>query len=253
MAALAHARHAYGLARSLWMYYGKPGQGRRLRAFYAELVRPGDLCFDIGAHVGNRTRCFRALGARVVAVEPQPRLAAFLRRILNGDPGVTLVEEAIGAAPGELELLVSARTPTVSTGSRAFLDAVGKVPSFAWVAWDERVRVPVTTLDALIARFGVPAFVKVDVEGMEAEVLAGLSRPVPALSFEVIPAFKENALACLDRLAALGRWRFNVSIGERQSWLFAPWVGADAIRGWLDRLAPEADSGDVYARLDAPS
>ena len=44
--------------------------------------------------------------------------------------------------------------------------------------------VPVTTLDALIERHGVPSFVKVDAEGFEEEVLQGLSRSIKALSFE---------------------------------------------------------------------
>ena len=45
-----------------------------------QFVKPGDLVFDIGAHLGNRTRAFVALGCRVVAVEPQPHVARMLRR-----------------------------------------------------------------------------------------------------------------------------------------------------------------------------
>ena len=67
---------------------------RRRRAamdrLYAAFVRPGDLVFDIGAHVGDRVAAFRRRGARVVAVEPQPALVAALRLIYGRDPAVAV-------------------------------------------------------------------------------------------------------------------------------------------------------------------
>jgi hypothetical protein len=45
---------------------------RAMDALLSRFVRPGDLAFDIGSHVGDRVSSFRRLGARVVAVEPQP-------------------------------------------------------------------------------------------------------------------------------------------------------------------------------------
>jgi FkbM family methyltransferase len=241
---------AYGLGRSLWMYWGSPRQLARLRRFYGGLVRPGDLCFDIGAHVGNRTLTFAGLGARVVAVEPQPLFAGFLRRLCARRPAVTVLPVAVGAAPGMVDLVISRATPTVTTASAGFLEAVAAVPSFAWVKWDDRVAVPVTTLDALIATHGVPAFVKIDVEGMEPEVLAGLSRPLPLVSFEFVPAHRDAALRCVARLEALGRYRFNVSLGESMAWTFPAWQDAGAVAAWLAARPATGDSGDVYARLE---
>ena len=57
-------------------------------ALYARFVRPGDLAFDIGAHVGDRIGSFRRLGARVVALEPQPLCARAIRAIYAGDDKV---------------------------------------------------------------------------------------------------------------------------------------------------------------------
>jgi FkbM family methyltransferase len=219
-----------------------------MRAFYGAFVRPGALCFDIGAHVGDRTRCWRRLGAaRVVAVEPQPDFARLLRLLCWRDPGVTVVEQAVGSAPGTLALRVSPRTPTVTTGSDAFIAETTRVTSFAWVDWSGRVEVPVTTLDALIEAHGEPAFAKIDVEGMEHEVLAGLSRPLQALSFEFVPSSMSSALASLERLEELGRYRFEVSLGEEMRPRLGRWVDAASMRRWLTEREPEGDSGDVYA------
>ena len=73
------------------MYYGRPGGAAALDRFYRPFVPTGGLCFDIGAHVGNRTRCWSRLGARVVAVEPQGDFARFLRWLFRADPRVTIL------------------------------------------------------------------------------------------------------------------------------------------------------------------
>jgi len=242
-------RELFGLARSLWLYR-RPGRQRGLRRMYAPFVGPGDLVFDVGAHVGDRSLAFAALGGRVIAFEPQPTLAAWLRRSLAGREGIELVEQAVGAEPGVAELQISRATPTVSSlNARWTRDIGARNPGFSRVRWDRRVEVPVTTLDRLIDIHGCPRFCKIDVEGHEAEVLAGLSTPLPALSVEFVAGALEVARACVDRLEQLGNYGFDFVIGEQREFQWGEWRSADAVREWLARGADGVASGDLYARL----
>mgnify|MGYP000352193282 CR=1 FL=1 len=242
------ATTALGIIRSLLIYYAIPGRAGRLRRFYAPFVQPGDVCFDVGAHVGNHTRAMRRLGARVIAVEPQPDLARLLRRWYGNDPAVSVVEAAVGAQAGEQALYVSARHPTVTTLSRDWIDSVGADRSFAGVEWRVAGATPVTTLDALIAQFGEPAYCKIDVEGYEVEALRGLSRPLQAVSFEFIPAALDLALACIERLSQLGEYVYNWTVGEQMRLREPGWLDGEAMAARLRSLPPHHRSGDVVAQ-----
>lgn len=242
-------RTVRGILRSLRIYYGNRRHSAAMDRLYTQFVRPGDLVFDIGAHVGDRVAAFRRLGARVVAVEPQPALVKTLRLLYGRGHDVTIEAVAVGRTAGKLELSINIDNPTVSTASADFIAAAAGAPGWEGQRWDKRLRVPMTTIDALITRHGMPAFIKIDIEGFEGEALAGLTKPVPALSFEFTTIQRDVARACLARCRALGYTRFNAALGESGKFKHSDWIEADALLDWLDALPPEANSGDVYARL----
>jgi len=250
---MSRADRIIGLARSLLVYHAIPWRQRRMQRLYRQFAPPGAVVFDIGAHVGNRARALAALGCRVIALEPQPDFARVLRLLFGGNSRVEVVEAAVTGAGGEVWLSVSERTPTVSTTASAWRDARAREPGFGGVEWNRRIRVRTVTADALIAQYGVPAFVKIDVEGGEPAVLDGLTSPVSALSFEYLPGAIDEVRACVDRLAALAepeaRYEFNWSVGESYRLASPEWLDANGIVAALTALGTGARSGDVYARL----
>ena len=236
---------AFGIARSLVIYW-RPGRQQGLQNLYRPFITPGAPAFDVGAHLGDRSAAFQALGARVIALEPQPGLARWCHRMV-GQP-LTLLPMAAGPASGTAHIAISSSNPTVSTLAHAWREQVSQHnPGFASVNWNTRLAVDVTTLDALIACYGLPCFIKIDVEGYEADVLAGLSQSVPALSFEFVAGTLDVSHDCIRKLRQLGDYRFNVVEGEQRVFRWSGWKTADQIDAWLSAGADQLSSGDIYA------
>src|SRR4051794_158931 len=154
-------RTARGVLRSLRIYYGDSARAEAMDRLYRNFIRPGDLVFDLGAHVGDRIGSFRRLGARVVAVEPQSALVRTLRLLYGRDDHVTIEAAAIGDQEGEVDLHLNIANPTISTASRDFVRSAASAPGWQSERWSRSVRVPQRTIDGLIARHGTPSFIKI--------------------------------------------------------------------------------------------
>ncbi|AZM95052.1 FkbM family methyltransferase [Vreelandella venusta] len=245
-------RSASGMARSLFIYW-RPGRQRGLKQLYRPFIQPGDIAFDIGAHLGDRSAAFHALGAQVVALEPQPALAKWFKRLLNR-PNITLLPLAAGPQPGYADIAISVSNPTLSTLATEWRHQVGeRNPGFQHVQWEQQLSVEVITLDQLITTYGEPSFIKIDVEGFEAEVLMGLNHPVAALSIEFVAGMLEVSHACVEQLSRLGDYRFNAIAGEQRHFRWATWQSPENITQWLNDGVDGLASGDLYAcRTDHP-
>lgn len=219
---------------------------RARRDFYRPFIAPGALVFDIGANIGHYSLLFERLGARLVAVEPQAALALKLTRRFAGNPRVQVVRTALGAAPATAVLLKAPRLTEIAS-LRA---DVGERSRFACEhEFSETEVVPVVTLDSLVDQHGLPAFCKIDVEGFEREVLAGLTRPLPLLSLEFNREYWRETRQCLDRLRELGDYAFNYALAETPALARADWTDATTLATELEANGDPLLWGDIYARL----
>jgi FkbM family methyltransferase len=214
------------------------GTRRKQRALFSDLIRPGDLVFDVGANIGEFTAAFRDCGARVLAVEPQPRLAAHLRRRYRSDTQVTVVATALSDHAGEATLYCTTADALATLEEARATDGVG--PG-AELDWTTTIRVPVRTLDMLVAEYGEPVLVKIDVEGHESGVVRGLTSVRPSLFFEVN---SESVDDVLDQLAERGYTEFLLRQDERPDWVDPRPVAADPMR---ERIASTQADCDCLA------
>ena len=121
-------RTARGMIRSLRIYYGDRSRAAAMDRLYGGFVRRGELVFDIGAHVGDRVASFRRLGARIIAVEPQPAMVRVLKLVYRRRADVAIEAVAVGRRAGTVSLMINADNPTVSTASDAFVSAARDAP-----------------------------------------------------------------------------------------------------------------------------
>jgi FkbM family methyltransferase len=214
---------------------------------YNHLIKHGSLCYDIGANHGNKTDVMLSLGARVVCVEPQDSCFSHLEIKYLNNPNVQLVHSALGEYAGSGEMLIS-QSHTLSTMSKKFIAETTK-ERFPEVSWDNSQDVEITTLDELIAVYGIPEFTKIDVEGFELEVLKGLHQAIPALSIEFTPELKQQAYECIDIIQRLGNYRFEYSEAETHEFTMGQWVNKEIIIEFLSHKIDFVKSfGDIYAR-----
>src|ERR1035441_6417605 len=133
----------YGPLRRLYRHFESEARKNIFRdtiAMYSPFISPGDLCFDVGSNIGQKTEAFLRLGARVVAFEPQPSCARETNARCRPSRRLTTVNAAIGAVSGTLPMYVYSQT-TISS----------LTPDWAQDMEVQKViQVPVMTLDQAI-------------------------------------------------------------------------------------------------------
>lgn len=235
-----------GVLKSRLIYDYKPFIQFRMKSFYSRFIQAGDLCFDIGAHTGNRSAVWLKMGAKVVAVEPQPVFINLIKNKLGHKKSFTLLPLCVGNKPMKARMQISYLHPAISTISDNWVKVMKDFdPS---VKFEESVEVEVNTLDWMIKKFGMPRFCKIDVEGYEEQVLSGLSKPIPSLSFEFFPTTHDRAVNCIEILEKLGSYLFNWSLIETFNFLNDKWLTADEMKSEILRYSGRK-SGDIYAVL----
>ena len=219
--------------------------------FYSQFIKSGDLVFDVGANVGSRSKLFLNIGAKVVAFEPQPELCEHLTQHLRLHKRFTIMPTALGSNLSVVKLKIS-DAHVLSSMSNRWIKSTTQSGRFASYNWNKSIDVKVDTLDNMLTKFGVPRFVKIDVEGYELEVLQGLSRPVKHLSLEFTSEDVDNFKKCLRRINEIGKYIFQFSEGETLKMSFNHWMDGEALVNSLESKIERQPLlwGDIYCKLE---
>ena len=192
-----------------------------------KFLNPGDLFFDVGAHLGSKSKELIKNKINVIMIEPQPECLKELRKLYSNNPFATIVPMGLGKSKEKLEMSINSKMPVISTFAKHW-----KTGRFSNSTWDKKIIVDITTLDDLIKKYGDPKFIKIDVEGFEHEVLLGLTKKSGIISFEFASEFIEDAFKSIDYLVSLGYSDFNYSLGERRKF-FTTWSNANTIKDYI--------------------
>ncbi|MDL5048405.1 FkbM family methyltransferase [Oscillatoria amoena NRMC-F 0135] len=238
-------------ARKLSSFFKKASrQNISLKTLYTSFLTDHDLFFDIGANEGVVTNLVASMGCRVVAVEANPELAGKIKKRFSSASTVMIEHAAVSSSVGSVEFLISDEMPELSSVSKEWVD---KSVYAGACRWNRTVTVPALTLDALIEKHGMPRFIKIDVEGHEPDVLAGLTQAVDYLSFEYCLKMEGALEACVQRLEQIAadsnrRALFNYSKDKNHSLELRTWVSGAEILRKLHSFDDELAVGDIYCK-----
>lgn len=217
-----------------------------LMLFYKGFINKGDLCFDIGANNGERTAAMLALGARVIAVEPQSTCVEVLKKKFGKNKRVTVVQAAVGDRLGSANLKLCAETSECATLSDDFVKAYGEISNLHWTTHEQ---VQMLTLDALINQYGLPRFCKIDVEGYESKVIAGLHQPIDCISIEFNQHLLSDTYRAMRELSELAKYETNFIEYENLNFVNYDWLGLSFFCEQMDEFfPPELLTGEIFMR-----
>lgn len=215
--------------------------------FLRNFINEGDLVFDVGANIGNKTFLYVLCKAKVVCFEPEIRCISKLQRKFKDNSNVIIVPKGLAEKQGYIDFFPCNQVTTISSCAIAWATDGRFVE--AGYSWAKPIKIEVATLDQMIEQYGIPKFCKIDVEGFEFQVLSGLTQPIPCISFEFTYERKTEAQKCLAILTRLGYKKFNFVIGETAFFFFNEYMDAESLleKIYKENVVGTGLWGDIYA------
>ena len=205
--------------------------------FYASFLQKGELIFDIGANDGHKTEVFLHLADKVICCEPDATNYKILKARFGNNKRVSIENKAVAKDETVHTMFVHEEGSAFNTLNAKFKNTLEGDRTNRWdtkVVYEKEVEINTTTLDHLIQKYGVPGFIKIDVEGYENEVMKGLTQAIPFISIEcLLPEFEAELLEIIERLEQLQHnLSFNVAIDEKL--VFTGFLAKDAFLNYLN-------------------
>ena len=207
---------------------------RKELKFYKDLLgNKNKLIFDIGANSGEKAAIFKKLAKTVVCFEPYPFSVRTLKSRFAWS-NVKIIPIAISDKVSVSQMYVVEGLETLnSINSKQLTEVIKPVANGKNIS---TISVPTETLDMAIEKFGNPEYIKIDVEGNEKEVIAGLSKPVRFLSFEnCTPNFLDEGIASIEHLENISDGKALFNIYDSGSFLFPYYSSPDLIKDHLKK------------------
>lgn len=225
------------------------------KRLYSEFLSTGDLCYDIGANVGDISQNLLDMGMKVIAVEPVEYCCKYMKkRFKKYGRQITILRNAIGSKIGKKVKINVCNATALSSLSKQYLNMMKQKHITEYLDWSKQEEVETETLDSLMyiyLDYGTPKYIKIDVEGYEYEVLKNLDDyfKIPVISFEFTTGLLPTAIKCINKLKSLGDYKFNLVLREQMYFIFDKWISAEDMIKFIKSLNPDLYFGDIFARL----
>ncbi len=229
-------RNKIGYLKKRWHHH-------REQSFYKKLISKNDLCFDIGANMGTKSKLFLDLGANVVAFEPQRSCHENLLRLSSKK--FTVEKCAIGNRFEQREFNLSS-IPDISTFSKKFMTVYASEKC----VWEEVVEIPCYPIQIFVKKYGIPKFCKIDVEGLEWEIISGIYSKIPYIEFENTHAFKEETTKSIRHLANIG-YVFKIIEDGTYQFSSKDWLQESQILAEIKSFAAKNLHSNIFCKQTA--
>ncbi len=162
---------------------------------------------------------------------------------------ISIVKKGLDREEGTKTFYLS-DSSVISSFSKKWIDSV-KNGRFSNYNWSKTQEVEMTTLDSLISQFGLPKFIKIDVEGYEVEVLQGLTNPIDIISFEyTVPEQTSNIESCLRQIEKFNaNIECNFSVTESMTFELDSWISVEGMNQLIrTEKFISTGFGDIYVK-----
>lgn len=218
---------------------------KAFKRFYNKLLEKNSLCFDIGTNMGYKSLILLSLKHKVIGFEPQTRCHDFLLKIEKKHHNFKIQKIAIGSKNEELDLCLGNHIE-IATLSNKFVTHFSNNNTF----WNDKERVKVVTLNSQIETYGLPQFCKIDVEGLEYDILKNLTYKIPIIEFEFTGGFIIETLLSVSIINKLGDYTFNYFFNEKPLLKINNWVSAESISSIIKTMNTKNLHGNIIAKLN---